>query len=154
MYGGGEDGALPTTEAGLLALGQLLLKQLCAELWIVIADGADGEAAAPYVAALLAPATTTADVCHFAIVKPDCAPHGVPYEEHKNAAKWRAAHSSSYCEMLQERGHALDDAGRPLVGEATHFISHAWSYDFEMLVEALYGFHQFERERGELHYYW
>lgn len=61
---------------------------------------------------------TTTDVC-MTIIKPDTAAAG-----------------SSYAAMLR-RDDARDANYHPLVGPATVFISHAWAYSFERLVDAV-----------------
>lgn len=42
----------------------------------------------------------------------------------------------SYAELAMRDGR-LDSKGRPAFGNATHFVSHAWRYDFRSFVEAL-----------------
>lgn len=90
----------------------------------------DLEDRATWAKALTRSAVTTADVCLFCLI-PDTAA-GVSGVE--------TDVTCSYVELLQEQA-SLDDEGRPLVGPATHFVSHAWSYDFTTLCRALYEFY-------------
>lgn len=119
------------------------------------------ETAAGWGRALRRPATTTADICFFCLI-PDTAgtahSHGSPLsasstppgtggplqreivsKEDPAAGRADTVATESYAELLTRSGE-LDDEGKPLVGPATHFVSHAWSYDFTTLCRALYEF--------------
>ena len=120
------------------------LKALAKELFISPSTVDVNELAKPgtWAKALNRPATSTADCCFFSVVKPDTfdGPTGP---------------SCAYTELLQ-RSNALSDEGRPLVGPATYFVSHAWSYDFRAFARALMEFWE-ERPRDEVHrncYFW
>ena len=100
------------------------LQSLCGELYLQPLDSSSShDDPQTWVRALSRTSNSTADCCFFSCVKPD------------TAATTTTA-PCSYVELLQ-RQNALDDEGRPLVGPATYFVSHAWAYDFTTFLKAL-----------------